>query len=124
MMSDEVNRQPRDHGVLLRIATESWRFSRSFLALVRTLDLKDQNRHLASMRFFQRQLTDALRELGYELADLEGHRFDPGLPITVLNLSEFEAGDLLMIDQMLEPVILRGGAVVRTGTGLARRIDP
>lgn len=124
-MSDDVqaNIEVSEHGVLLRVATDSWRFSRSFLGLVRTLDPKDQNRHLASMRFFQRQLTDALRELGYEFAEIEGQRFDPGLPITVLNLSEFQADDLLMIDQVLEPVILRNGAVVKTGTALARRID-
>lgn len=125
-MSDEAqsNTEVIEHGVLLRVATDSWRFSRSFLGLVRNLDPKDQNRHLASMRFFQRQLTDALRELGYEFADIEGQQFDPGLPITVLNLSEFQADDLLMIDQVLEPVILKNGAVVKTGTALARRIDP
>lgn len=123
MPESQVGTSPPDHSVLLRVATESWRFSRSFVGLVKTLDPKDQNRHLASVRFFQRQLTEAIRELGYEFAEIEGQRFDPGLPITVLNLSEFEAGDVLMIDQVLEPVILRDGAVVKTGTGLARRID-
>jgi hypothetical protein len=62
-----------------------------------------------------------LRDHGFELADIEGHPFDPGLPIAVINLADFAAEDTLVIDQVIEPVILKGGAVVKTGTALVRK---
>lgn len=108
---------------LLSMAVSGWRFSRSHLALVLSLDLTDQQRHMATLRFYRKHLTDTLRDLGYEVVDLEGHPVDVGLPVTVLNLADFDASDHLVIDQVLEPVIMRAGKVIRTGTVLARRID-
>jgi hypothetical protein len=116
----DSTRDPADV-VALRLAIEGWRFSLSFLGLVEALDLREQNRHMSSWRYYRKQLNDAVENLGFQLVDLQGHPFDVGLPVKALNLAEFQADEQLVIDRMLEPVILKDGQVARAGTVMVRR---
>lgn len=125
-MPDIGQQKPEDPQVppqelALRLAVEGWRFSMTFLGLVEALDLQEQSRHLASWRFYRKQLNDTIQDLGFQIVDLVGHPFDVGLPVRALNLSEFQPDEQLIIDRMLEPVILKDGQVARTGTVMVRR---
>lgn len=121
-MDTTITTTDRLSDALLSLAVSGWRFSRAHVALVQSLALADQPRHMASVRFYQRHLEDTLRGLGYEVVDLTGHGIDPGLPVVVLNLGDFTARDLLVVDQVIEPVIMCDGSVVKTGTVVARKI--
>ena len=41
------------------------------------------------------------------IVNLEGHEFDVGMAAKSLNIDEFESEDTLVVDQMIEPIIIR-----------------
>ena len=108
---------------LLDVAVESWRFGRLFDRLLLKLDAGDQGRYRGQFRWFQRKLEDSLTDAGMRVVNLEGHAFDPGMAATPLNIEEFGAGDTLVVDQMLEPIIMGPEGVVRTGTVTLRKVE-
>jgi hypothetical protein len=44
------------------------------------------------------------------------------LAATALNLEDFGADDVLIVDQMLEPIIMGKDELVRTGTVILRKV--
>lgn len=58
------------------------------------------------------------------IVNIEGQNFDPGMAATALNLEEFAASDVLVVDQMIEPIVMDRCGVVRTGTVTLRKEEP
>ncbi len=58
--------------------------------------------------------------LGVEILSYEGMDYDLGLPVDPLNLEDFEEGQELFIETMLEPVIKKQGTseVIRNGKAI------
>lgn len=106
---------------LLDIAVESWRFGRLVERLLTKLDAGEQGRYRGQFRWFQQKIEDSLTDAGLRIVNIEGHPFDPGMAATPLNIEEFEPDDVLVVDQMLEPIIMGDGGVVRTGTVTLRK---
>ena len=96
---------------VISMAVESWRFSRVFDRLLMKLDAGEQNRYKNQFRWFIKKVEEALEQSGLRLVNVEGHPFDPGMAATPLNIEEFDAKDSLMVDQMLEPIIIKTGTV-------------
>lgn len=108
---------------LLNLATESWRFSKTFFRLVTKLDAGDQNRYVSQYRYYLKQLEDSLSNAGFFLVNLEGQPFDPGMAATPLNIADFAPEDTLFVEQMLEPVIMNGEGLVKMGTIILGKVD-
>ena len=108
---------------LLDIAVESWRFGRLFDRLLLGLDAREQGRYRGQFRWFRRKLEESLTDAGMRMVNIEGHRFDPGMAVTPLNIAEFSSEDHLVVDQMLEPIIMGPDGVVRTGTVTLRKLE-
>lgn len=100
---------------------ESWRFCKVFEKVLSKLDAGEQNRYIGQYRWFLKKLDESLIRLGMKIVDIEGQRFDPGMAVTPLNLSEFDGKDILMIDQMLEPIIMNSKGLLRSGVVTLRR---
>ncbi|MDR1314064.1 MAG: hypothetical protein LBQ12_10315 [Deltaproteobacteria bacterium] len=101
------------------MAVESWRFGRVFLRLLARADAGEQGRFESQLRWFVKKVEEAMGEAGMKIVTLEGSPYDPGMPATPVNIEDFEAGDELWVDQMLEPVIIDAAnesAVLRSGT--------
>lgn len=107
---------------LLEIAVESWRFGRLFDRVLSKLDAGEQGRYRSQFRWFQRKVEESLDVAGMRVVNVEGHPFDPGVAATAVNIDEFEAQDVLVVDQMLEPIIMGPQGVVRTGTVTLRKV--
>lgn len=119
-MSDEeasVNTEE----LLIDLAVESWRLSRMFLRSIDVRDIKAAGRQSNQIRYFQRKLDESLSPLGLRLVDLDGQPFDAGMAATALNAADFEADDVLYVDQMMEPVVMGPDSVRRTGTMMLRK---
>jgi len=56
-----------------------------------------------------------------KLVNLEGQTFSPGMAATPLNIEDFGPDEILLVDQMVEPVILGSEGVLRTGTVMLRK---
>jgi hypothetical protein len=107
--------------VLLKIVVEGWKFSRVYQRLISKLDAGEQSRFTSQVRYFLKQMEENLSEVGITLVNLEGHPFDPGMAATAINLNDFSPNDMLVVDQMLEPVITGKMGLVRMGTVLLRK---
>lgn len=108
---------------LLDVAAESWRFSRLVDRLLLRLDAGEQGRYRGQFRWFQRKLHNSLTDAGMRMVNIEGHRFDPGMAVTPLNIEEFGSEDALVVDQMLEPIIMGPDGVIRTGTVTLKKLE-
>jgi hypothetical protein len=107
---------------LLSLAMEGWRLSKVFMRAMQSLDAGEQNRYLNQCRYFIKQLEHILSDEGYRIVNLEGHPFDPGMAAKAVNLDDFAPKDLLVVDQMLEPVIMGNQGLVKMGTVLLRKV--
>ena len=112
----EVNKD-----VIISMAIETWRFRRIFDRLLTKLDPNDQKRYQTQMRWFEKKLEEFLAQFGWQIVDVEGHPFDPGMAATPLNIEDFDEEDSLMVDQMLEPIIMGKDELVKTGTVVLKK---
>ncbi len=108
---------------LLSMAIESWRFSKVFNRLLSKVDAGEQGRYIGQMRWFMKKIEDSLAESGLKLVNVEGQQFDPGMAVTPLNIEEFESDDVLIVEQMLEPIIMGEQGLLKTGTVTLRKVE-
>lgn len=107
---------------LIDIAVESWRFSRLFGKVVSKLDAGESGRYINQLRYFQKKVEENLDSNGLKLVNVEGQPYDAGLAASALNLGDFGPDDLLLVDQMLEPIIMGPSGLRKEGTVMLRRV--
>ena len=108
---------------VISMAVESWRFGRVFDRLLTKLDAGDQSRYKSQFRWFIKKVEEALEKADLRIVNVEGHPFDPGMAATPLNIEEFDAKDIVIVDQMLEPIIMGKEGLVKTGTVTLRKVE-
>lgn len=124
-MSEKEPQQPTTEALtqsLLDISIESWRFGKLFDRLLTKLDAGEQGRYRNQFRWFQKKLDESLGAAQLRVVNVEGHPFDPGMAATPLNIDEFGPQDVLVVDQMLEPILMGPDGVVKTGTVTLRKV--
>jgi hypothetical protein len=109
---------------LIDIAVESWRFARLFARVISKLDAGDQGRYESQLRWYLKRLEENLQVSGLSVVNIEGQPFDPGIAATAINAADFGPEDTLYVDQMLEPIIMSPGGLLRSGTVLLRKVQP
>jgi hypothetical protein len=107
---------------LIEIAVESWRFSRLFARLVNKLDAGDGARYVNQLRYFQKKVEDSLDASGLKLVNVEGMPFDPGMAASALNIGDFDPDDILLVEQMVEPIIMGSDGLKKQGTVMLRKV--
>jgi hypothetical protein len=107
---------------LIDIAVESWRFSRLFARVVSKLDSGEAGRYVNQFRYFQKRVEESLEAAGLKLVNVEGQPFDPGMAASALNIADFGPDDMLMVDQMVEPIIMGSNGLKREGSVLLRKV--
>lgn len=108
---------------VLTMAVEAWRFGRVFERLLGRLEASETNRYRSQFSWFMKKVDDSLTQAGLRIVNVEGESFDPGMAATPLNIEEFEASEVLVVDQMLEPIIMDDEGIVRTGTVTLRKAE-
>ena len=107
---------------LIDFAVDSWKFARLFTRVISKLDAGEQSRYANQMRFFQKRIESAAEVAGARIVTIEGQPFEPGMAASPLNLEDFQDGDTLFVDQMLEPIVMGNEGVLRTGTMMLRKL--
>ena len=118
---DNESRSPSD--ALQDIAVESWRFVRLVNKLLTQLDAGEGSRYQNQIRFFLKKLERSLASAGLKVVNLEGSPFDPGMAATAINIEDFEEGDELVVDQMIEPIIMGSEGLLHSGTVILRKVN-
>lgn len=108
---------------LISIGSELQRFEKVFLHAINKLDADEQNKYISQFNWFSRRVDKALVAAGLTIVNLEGKKYDPGMAVTPVNIDEFDPADQLYVTQMIEPVIMSNGSILRTGTVLLGRIE-
>ena len=107
---------------LIDIAVESWRFARLFGRLVNKLDAGEGARYVNQLRYFQKKLEDSLEASGMKIVNVEGQPFDPGMAASAINIGDFGPDDVLLVDQMVEPIIMGAEGLRKQGTVMLRKV--
>jgi hypothetical protein len=107
---------------LIDIAVESWRFSRLFAKVVSQLDAGESGRYISQLRYFQKRVEESLGSHGLKLVNVEGHPYDAGVAAAALNLGDFGPDDVLLVDQMLEPIVMGPNGLRKQGTVMLRKV--
>jgi len=108
---------------LIDIAVESWRFSRLFGKVVSKLDAGESGRYINQLRYFQKKVEENLESSGLKLVNVEGHPYDAGIAASALNLGDFGPDDVLLVDQMVEPIIMGPTGLRKQGTVMLRKVE-
>ena len=108
---------------LIDIAVETWRFSRLFARVVNKMDAGEGSRYVNQLRYFQKKVEESLDGSGLKLVNVEGQQFDPGMAASAINIGDFGPDDLLLVEQMVEPIIMGPDGLRRQGTVMLRKVQ-
>ena len=109
--------------ILVNMTTESWRFCKLFERVLTKLDAGEQSRYIGQLRWFIKKMDESLAQVGLAIVNIEGQSFDPGMAATPVNLEDFSDQDVLVVDQMLEPIIIGKAGIVKTGSIILRKVE-
>lgn len=108
---------------LIDISIEGWRFTRVFGRLLEKLDAGEATRYANQARYFHKRIDDGLSAFGMRIVTLEGQPYDPGMAVSALNIADFGPEDVLVVDQMIQPVVMGPEGLVRGGTVMLAKAE-
>jgi hypothetical protein len=123
MTTEQSNEREQLERSLIDMAVESWRFARLFGRLVSKLDAGEGSRYVNQLRYFQKKLEDSLEASGMKIVNVEGQPFDPGIAASAINIGDFGPDDVLLVDQMIEPIIMGAEGLRKQGTVMLRKVS-
>lgn len=107
---------------LCGIAAELFRFQRVFEKVVQKLEVEERSKYMSQFAWFSKRVTKALEDSNLRIIDVSGQLYDPGMAVTPLNIDEFDIEDQLFIEQTIEPIIMQGDSIYKTGTVILGRV--
>ncbi|MFM6996404.1 MAG: hypothetical protein ACKOXL_04880 [Limnohabitans sp.] len=108
---------------LIEMAVESWRFIRLFDRVVSKLDAGESSRYVNQLRYFQKKVEESLDAAGLKIVNIEGHPFDPGMAASAINIGDFGPDDVLIVEQMVEPILMGPEGLRRQGTVTLKKVE-
>lgn len=117
-MNEEYEKMKKS---LVSIASELFRFQRVFAKAICKLEVNEQNKYISQYAWFSKKVMKALEDAGLRIINLDGQLYDAGMAVTPLNLEDFDVNDVLYVEQTMEPIIMEGETVIKTGTVLLGR---
>ena len=123
MSVKDNNQSEQLESSLIAMVVESWRFSRLFIRVIGKLDAGEAPRYINQFRYFQKKMEESLEATGLKIVNVEGQPFDPGMAASALNVGDFEADEVLLVDQMVEPIIMGSEGLKRPGTVTLRKMQ-
>ncbi len=107
---------------IIDIAKEAFRFRNVFLSILSSkVDPFEQSRYYSQFGWFFKKIEEALELANMKLVDFTGKPYDAGMPVTPLNIEDFNEDDILYIGQMVTPIIMGNREIVSMGTVLLER---
>lgn len=108
---------------MINLATESWRFAKGFERGLTQLSPARARRRTSQLQWFLKKTEESLEDIGLRIVNIEGYPYDPDMSATPVNIEDFEPEEHLVVDQMLEPIIMDGTVLAKTGTVILRRTE-
>ena len=105
-----------------RLAIEYWRLLRAYDRVINASG-PASSRDAAPARYAAGKLEAILAEADIRLATFEGLAFDPGLPVSAVNATEFDSEEGLFVASTVEPAVICAGAVLSMGRVVLEQRD-
>lgn len=118
---DEHIKRMQDN--LASIASELFRFQRVYDKAISKLDADERGKYVSQFAWFSKKVTKALEDSGLRILNIEGQLYDPGMAVIPLNIDDFENDDRLYVLQMIEPIVMQGTSIYKTGTVILGRVE-
>lgn len=115
-MSENTDTTAKLENTLIEVVIEGWRFSRLFARLIGKLDAGESSRYTNQLRYFQKRIEESLEASGMKVVNVEGQPFDPGMAVSAINIGDFDPDDVLVVEQMVEPILMGREGLRRQGT--------
>ena len=112
----------RHKDAIINLAIESWRFAKNYERAITRLNANRTQRYTRQLEQFIQKAEESLKEVGLRIVNVEGTPYDPGMAATPLNIEDFGPEEQLVVDKMLEPIIMEGTVLAKTGTVTLRRV--
>ena len=111
---------------ILDLLCETYRYSSLMFKMTKfAVEIQPSNGKRVNGAFnrINKKILEIQDTLGVEIITLSG-LYQPELPVTPLNIDDFEVDDKLVIDEMIEPVIKEQGSskVLRMGKVMLKKI--
>ena len=120
-MINEVSDE-RFEKALIDMILESWRFLNVFRSAMSKLNEEDYTRYQGRYSWFRRRLDEIAESAGLQIVEINhGEPYDTGMAATPLNIGDFKEDEHLLIEQMIEPIIMEDGSVIKSGTFILGR---
>ena len=110
--------QLRDN--IVSIATEAYRFGNAFDGMLEKMSFDDRKKYSSQFAWFKKRVDKAVNDAGYDIVDLKGQPYDPGMAVKPINIEDFDVDDDLYVDYLIEPIIMRDGTVIKEGTAILK----
>ncbi|MGR3915080.1 MAG: hypothetical protein OD918_11335, partial [Gammaproteobacteria bacterium] len=98
------------------MAVDSWRLVDANERICADLPHAKRKRADARLRNLRRAMNSHIMRLlaqnGIEMPDFTGKPYDANYPIRAVNADEFADGDILLVQETLEPALVKGGRVL------------
>ncbi len=107
--------------IIADIASEEFRFRKVFEKVISKLDYSDQNKFINQYSWFSKKVQLSIDQANINIVSVEGKPYDIGMAVKPLNLEEFEEENCLIVEQMLEPIIMHDGKILKMGTVILGR---
>lgn len=99
---------------MAELAAEFWKLLRNYERVVEAAPENQKAGLIAQARYGSRRLTTILDRSGMHVEMFDGVPFTTNLPVAAVNADDFTEGNPI-VEQTLEPAIILGTTVVKTG---------
>ena len=109
---------------IIDLIIESWRLNRFTKNLAEKInDNKIQKKSVNQITRFEKHFNATLETLNLKVLDFTGQIFETGLPILPINLEDFNADDILIVEMMFEPTIKKGDTaeIIKKGAAVLKK---
>jgi hypothetical protein len=114
-----------DDLIFAKMAVEYWRLLRAFERTLERLPEEHRSKTAATAKFSAGRLDALLKESGLNVVSFDGKTFEPNLPVSAVNIDDFEGEESLVVETTVEPAIIgadmsllvMGKVILRRGDG-------
>lgn len=104
-----------DTTTTVELAAEYWKLLRAFERAIDLAPESAQQRLSSQKKYSEGRLNQLAEQAGIKILSYDGYDFELNLPVTALNADEIGPDERAVVERTLEPTIMAGSAVVKTG---------
>ena len=103
--------------IIAEFVVEEYRFMRTFSSAVKKIYGEDSKRYISAYTYHENKVRELMEKFDLKLGFFDGWEYDEGLPVTPLNVDEFDVSNQLIVEQTIEPTVITSkGNIIRIGT--------